>query len=353
MSMTGRPARWWHHSPDASAARIICDLCPRACVLGEGQTGFCGVRGVQSGELLSLSFGHPTGLAVDPIEKKPLYHFLPGSAVLSFGTVGCSLGCRFCQNWSLSRGRPEQYAPRVVEPEEIVQLARREKTPTIAFTYNEPTIFGEYVVEIAARAHAEGLRAIMVTNGYVTPAARQEIFAEVDGANVDLKGFSETFYREQASGELAPVLDTLRWLCHEAGTWLEITTLLIPGLNDGTEMITDQCSWIRRELSADVPVHFTAFHPDHKMTDRPRTPTATLQRAREIAHAAGLHYVYTGNVANPEGQTTTCPACRADLVRRTWHTSEVVGLTGNACRTCGQEIAGVFSTEERSDVWRS
>lgn len=353
MAMTGRPARWWRTLPSGADAEIICELCPRACVLREGQVGFCGVRGAHDGQLLSLSYGHPTGLAVDPIEKKPLYHFLPGTSVLSFGTVGCSLGCRFCQNWSLSRGRPEQYAARIVEPQEIVQRARRERTPTIAFTYNEPTIFGEYVIEVAARAHAERLRTVMVTNGYVTPEARGEIFAEIDGANVDLKGFSEAFYHEQAAAQLAPVLETLRWIHHASDVWLEITTLLIPGLNDSAEMLTAECAWIHRELGPDVPVHFTAFHPDHKMTDRPRTPAETLQRAREIARDTGLHYVYTGNIADPGGQSTVCPGCGTQLIRRNWHASEVVGLAGATCGRCGGGIAGVFQLEEGSGPWRS
>jgi pyruvate formate lyase activating enzyme len=332
-------ARWWEREADG---RIACGLCPHGCRLREGQAGICGARRHQDGRLLSLTFGYPTGFAVDPIEKKPLFHFLPGSRILSFGTLGCTLGCPWCQNWPQSHPERVLPGPERVAPETVLALARREGVPAIAYTYNEPTVFAEYVVDVARRARDAGIRNVAVTNGYITPAARAEVYADLDAANVDLKGFGEDFYRRETGGSLAAVLDTLEWLAREGRIWLEVTTLLIPGLNDAEETLARQCGWLRERLGPDVPVHFTAFHPEFRMLHHRRTPPETPARARAIARRAGLRYVYTGNVADPDGQCTACPSCGARLIERTWHAATVVGLERGACRSCGTPIAGVW-----------
>jgi pyruvate formate lyase activating enzyme len=333
-------ARWWRAQEDG---RIACDLCPHACRIREGQHGICGVRRQEGGRLLSCSYGYPTGFAVDPIEKKPLFHFLPGSRILSFGTLGCTLGCPWCQNWPQAHAEERAEAgPRRVSPEEVVELARREGVPSIAYTYNEPTVFAEFWVDVARLARRAGLRNVAVTNGFITPAARAEVYAELDAANVDLKGFSEEFYRREAKGALQPVLDTLEWIARETKIWLEITTLLIPGLNDDDETLARECDWIRERLGTEVPVHFTAFHPDFEMRDTPHTPPETLTRAREIARRRGLRFLYTGNVADPDGQRTVCPTCRAQLIERTWHASRATGLADGRCAKCGTPVPGVW-----------
>jgi pyruvate formate lyase activating enzyme len=333
-------ARWWRRQDDG---RIACDLCPHACRIRAGQRGICGVREhAADGRLVTVSYGYPTGFAVDPIEKKPLFHFLPGSRILSFGTLGCTLGCPWCQNWPQTQPEHADAGPQRVAPEEVIALARREGVPSIAYTYNEPTVFAEYVVDVARLARRAGLKNVAVTNGFVTPAARAEIYADLDAANVDLKGFSEEFYRREVKGALQPVLDTLEWIARETKIWLEVTTLLIPGLNDDDETVARQCAWMADRLGAEVPLHFTAFHPDFEMRDTPHTPPETLARAREIASRAGLRYVYTGNVADPEGQATHCPKCATPLVERTWHASRVTELEDGCCRRCGTAIAGVW-----------
>ena len=332
-------ARWWQKGNDG---RIICQLCPRGCKISDDQSGFCRVRRHENGHLLSLSYGHPTGFAADPIEKKPLFHFLPGSTSLSFGTLGCTLGCRFCQNWTHSHAEIVQAAGRRVTPEEVVALATGEKTASISYTYNEPTVFGEFVRDVSHLARQRGIRNVMVSNGYVNPAARPEIYEWIDAANIDLKAFSDEFYRREAQGRLQPVLDTLVWLRRETSVWIEVTTLLIPGLNDTTEMLTAECDWLIDHLGPDVPVHFTAFHPDFQMRDRERTPPATLVRARAIAQEKGLRYVYVGNIPDPESQTTFCPQCGARLIERNWHFSRLVDMEGSCCAKCGTQIAGVF-----------
>ncbi|MFH1143223.1 MAG: AmmeMemoRadiSam system radical SAM enzyme [Candidatus Eisenbacteria bacterium] len=332
-------ARWWRALEDG---RLLCLLCPHACRIGEGETGRCCVRKNSAGRLRSLSYGQPTGFAVDPIEKKPLFHFLPGSEVLSFGTYGCTLSCRFCQNWPHSHPAEIPVRVRPVSPAEIVALAERHGTPSIAYTYNEPTVFAEYMVETARLAREQGLRNVAVTNGYIAAGARNEVFADLDAANVDLKGFSDEFYRDQAGGRLRPVLDTIEWMHRETQIWLEITTLLIPGLNDSDEQLHAECDWIAERLGADVPVHFTAFHPDFQMRDRPRTPAETLRRACGIARARGLRYGYVGNIMDEDGASTRCPQCGMTVIARGWHAGDPAGLEGSRCRACGGAIAGVF-----------
>ncbi len=334
-----RIADWWE---PADNGKIKCTLCPRYCTIGEGQAGFCFIRQNLEGKLYSIGYGRPTGFAIDPIEKKPLSHFLPGTQILSFGTAGCNLGCKFCQNWSISKARLDSVNSMEVSPEEVVALAKRYKVPSIAFTYNDPVIFGEYVVDISKIARAEGIKSVMVTAGYIDKNARKDVYKYIDAANVDLKAFSENFYRKITFSNLDYVLDTLKWLKNETDVWFEITTLLIPGENDSLEEIKNMCNWILENIGDEVPLHFTAFHPDFKMLDKPHTPAATIKAAQKIALTSGIKYCYTGNVHDREGQTTYCPNCKAPLIERDWHCVNTNKLTNNNCPYCKQKIAGVF-----------
>lgn len=333
-------ARWWHKAEDG---RLECTLCPRYCRMADGQHGFCLIRENQGGRLIQTAWGHSSGFAVDPIEKKPLYHFLPGSKVLSFGTAGCNLACKFCQNWSISKARLNLNTADLVTPEDVAIAALENDCPTVAYTYNDPTIFGEFVIDVARATTAVGIRNVMVTAGYITKQAREDIYPWIDAANVDLKGFSEEFYRKMTLSELAPVKDTIRWLCRETPVWVELTTLLIPGKNDSPDELERMTDWILEELGPDVPIHFTAFHPDFKLMDLPRTPKATLTMARNIAMRKGIHYVYTGNVVDPEGGTTLCAGCGQALLTRNWHRITTRNLHGNECTTCGTVLPGVFA----------
>jgi pyruvate formate lyase activating enzyme len=340
-----REARFWE--PEGGG-RVRCRLCPRACRVGEGQRGFCYIRRNAGGRLVSDGWGRTTGFAVDPIEKKPLSHFLPGSKVLSFGTAGCNLGCRFCQNWSTSRARSDDRASEPAwTPERVVELALEAGTSGIAFTYNDPIIWAEYAIDVARAARARGLFTVFVTNGFVSPEARAEIFPHMDGANVDLKAFTEEFYARQTLAHLAPVLDTLRWLARETRVWVEVTNLLIPGLNDAPAETRALAGWIAENMGEDVPLHLTAFRPAYRLLDRPGTPAATLSRARELARGAGLRHVYTGNVHDPDGQTTFCTGCGARLIERDWHSVRAVRLRGDACAGCGTRLAGRFEAARR------
>lgn len=344
-SSPAHAAAFWNVEDDG---RIVCTLCPRYCRLHEGQAGFCYIRQNIGGQLWSLGYGRPTGFAIDPIEKKPLNHFLPASPILSFGTAGCNLGCQFCQNWDISKARLDELRSHNVTARQVVDLAEREGCPSIAFTYNDPVIIGEFVIDVSREARARGIRAVMVTAGYITPEARPEVFRYCDAANVDLKGFSESFYAKHTLSSLAPVLDTLVWLRHETQVWVEITTLLIPGLNDGDEMLREQCLWIMENLGNDVPLHFTAFHPDYKMTSIQATPASTLRRARRIAIDAGLRFVYIGNVHDEEGQTTWCPDCRTAVITRRGYAVHVPSPADGRCPGCGTRIPGVFETTRRT-----
>ena len=342
MTMEDRPARWWNPDADGTA---LCHLCPRRCRIPRGGWGWCRARRNVDGALIAATYGRPTGFAVDPIEKKPLAHFHPGMPVLSFGTVGCNLGCKFCQNWSLSRTGADDRDETLVTPAQVVALARKHGSPGIAYTYNEPTIWGEYVADCARAARAQGLYNVVVSNGYITPEARGEVLADVDAANIDLKGFTERFYAELTDGHLEPVLDTLKWMVHETSIWLEITTLLIPGENDSDLELERECEWIARELSVDVPVHFTAFHPDYKLLDRPATPPARLVAAREIALRHGLRYPFIGNALGEQGHTTFCPGCKEPVIRRDWHEIRSYDLDGDRCSHCKATIAGRFDAQ--------
>ena len=333
--------RYWHRLPDG---RVQCDLCPRECRLHEGQRGMCFVRARQGDQVVLTSYGRSSGFCVDPIEKKPLNHFLPGSSVFSFGTAGCNLACRFCQNWDISKSREQDTLADAASPEAIAATAQRLGCASVAFTYNDPVIFAEYAMDTADACHALGIRTVAVTAGYINPEPRAEFFRHMDAANVDLKGFTEAFYQDLCAARLAPVLDTLRHLVRETDVWVEITTLLIPGRNDSDGEIDAMTRWIAGELGPDVPLHFTAFHPDFRMLDVPPTPAATLTRAREIALANGVRYVYTGNVHDRRGQSTYCHGCGAQLIERDWYELGTYRVTDDGrCGNCGVVIPGVFA----------
>jgi pyruvate formate lyase activating enzyme len=310
--------------------------------MADGQAGFCFIRQNRGGRLVQLGYGRSTGFAIDPIEKKPLNHFYPGTPVLSFGTAGCNLGCKFCQNWDISKARLDEAHLRSNTPEDVVALAETHGAPSIAYTYNDPVIWAEYAVDIARVARRRGIKNVLVTAGYVTGEARPELYADADAANVDLKAFTEDFYRKTTASHLEPVLETLKWIRHETQTWLEVTTLLIPGHNDGDEELSRMTEWFFANLGPDVPLHFTAFHPDFKMTDVPPTPPETLRRARAIALAAGLRYVYVGNVHDAEAQTTRCPRCARPLIGRDFYAITHYAIDDGACAHCGQPIPGRF-----------
>jgi pyruvate formate lyase activating enzyme len=334
------PARWWHLLDDG---RMQCDLCPRDCRLHEGQRGACFVRQRLGDRMVLTTYGRSSGFCVDPIEKKPLNHFYPGSSVLSFGTAGCNLACKFCQNWDISKSRDMDRLMDRAGPEDIAEAALRTGSKSVAFTYNDPVIFAEYAMDVADACHARGIKTVAVTAGYMHDQPRREFYAKMDAANVDLKAFTEEFYFKLTGSHLQPVLDTLVYLKRETQVWFEITTLLIPTKNDSDQEITAMCRWILKELGRDVPLHFTAFHPDYKLTDLPPTPASTLRRAREIALREGLQYVYTGNVHDREGGTTYCPGCREPLIVRDWHQILDYKVTASGrCLVCGTPIAGRF-----------
>ncbi len=334
-------ASWWDTTPEGKAH---CYLCPRHCNIGEGLTGFCFIRKNVGGRLYNLGYGRPAAIQIDPIEKKPLNHFLPGTRVYSLGTAGCNMGCFFCQNWDISKSRSDQSQAAHIEPEEVVRMAMAYRCPSIAFTYNEPTIWGEYVIDISRIAHEHGLKTVMVTNGYITPQALRDVYAHIDAANVDLKAFTERFYAKTTLTHLDPVLDALRILHNETSVWVELPNLIIPGLNDNPVEIRQMCEWILENLGDEVPLHFTAFHPDYKMRDRPGTPAGTLHCARQIALSMGLKYVYEGNILS-DGADTVCPECKSVLIRRHWHEVRLMRVRENGqCARCGHPIPGVFHT---------
>ena len=341
-STSDYPARWWTLLPDG---RMECRLCPRFCKLQENQRGFCFVRQRTGDKMVLTTYGRSSGFCVDPIEKKPLNHFLPGTSVLSFGTAGCNLGCRFCQNWDISKARESDRLSDVASPDAIAASAKRLGCRSVAFTYNDPVIFAEYAIDVAEACRAQGIKTVAVTAGYITDEARPEFYRAMDAANVDLKAFTEDFYHRLCYAQLQPVLDTLVYLRRETDVWFEVTTLLIPGENDSREELDRASDWFAANLGPDVPWHFTAFHPDFKMLDTPRTPAATLTQARELARAKGLKHVYTGNVHDRAGGSTWCPACGALLIERDWYELGAYNLEGNRCRACGSEIAGRFARQ--------
>jgi pyruvate formate lyase activating enzyme len=337
---TSYPGRWWHTLPDG---RVQCDLCPRDCKLHEGQRGLCFVRKMEQGRMVLTTYGRSSGFCVDPVEKKPLNHFYPGSSILSFGTAGCNLACKFCQNWDISKSREMDRLQDQARPETIAAAAIRLGCKSVAFTYNDPVIFAEYAMDIADACHHQGVKTVAVTAGYIHAEPRREFYARMDAANVDLKAFTDDFYWKICGGHLQPVLDTLVYLVKETAVWTEITTLLIPGKNDSDEELRAMSKWLRTNLGPDVPLHFSAFHPDWKMTDVPRTPASTLTRAREIAQLAGLNYVYTGNVHDEAGGSTYCPSCEKRVIARDWYQINSYELTDTGeCKHCAAQIPGRF-----------
>lgn len=324
--------------------RVRCDVCPRHCVLAEGERGTCFARVAREGRVGCARPNRVSGLAVDPVEKKPLYHFHPGHKTLSFGTIGCNLRCSFCQNAAISQPADEQALCEPATPEQIADLAVRTGCPSVSFTYNEPIVTLEFTLAVAGACRARGLKTIAVTAGYVEPRPRKVFFAAMDAANVDLKGFTEAFYREHCGVRLAPVLDTLEYLAHESGIWFEVTSLLIPGLNDRVEDLRAMCDWLARRLGPDVPLHFSAFHPAHRMLNRPATPPETVHRAREIGREAGLHHVYSGNIRDMAGSATHCAGCGLTLIERAGFEVMLNRLhAGSACPGCGAKVPGIFA----------
>lgn len=327
----------------ADGDKLQCTLCPRDCKLSDGQRGMCFVRQREGDAIVLAAYGKASGFAMDPIEKKPLNHFYPGTSVLSFGTAGCNLACKFCQNWDISKARDMDRLTDEASPYAIAAAAKKAGARSVAFTYNDPTIFAEYAMDTADAVHELGLATVAVSAGYICPEPRAELYAKIDAANIDLKAFTDEFYWKQAAAHLEPVKDTLRYLVKETTVWTEITTLIIPTLNDSDKELTELAEWIAGELGPDVPLHVTAFHPDYKLADLPATPPETLTRARRIAMAAGLRYVYTGNVHDREGDTTLCPGCGTAVIVRDWYEISSARLTRTgACAQCGTQIPGRF-----------
>lgn len=335
--------RYWHKLDDG---RVQCDLCPRYCKLHEGQRGLCFVRANQDNSIVLTTYGRSSGFCIDPIEKKPLNHFLPGTAVLSFGTAGCNLACKFCQNWDISKSREIDTLADAASPEKIARVAVSLGCRSVAFTYNDPVIFHEYAIDVAQACHALGIKSVAVTAGYVAAEPRKEFYRYMDAANVDLKAFTEAFYWKLTGAHLQPVLDTLEYLKHETSVWFELTTLVIPGHNDTSQEIEAMARWVVEHLGQDVPMHFTAFHPDWKMRDLPPTPAETLTRARDIAMANGVRYAYTGNVHDGRGGSTYCHRCGECLIGRDWYVLGVWNLDAEGrCKTCATPLAGVFEAQ--------
>lgn len=334
------PTKYWHRLDDG---RVQCDVCPRACKLKEGQRGMCFVRMRQGNQVVLTTYGRSSGYCIDPIEKKPLNHYLPGTPILSFGTAGCNLACRFCQNWDISKSREIDTLADQAKPETIARAARKLGCRSVAFTYNDPVIFMEYAIDVAQACHEVGVKAVAVTAGYICEEPRAEFYRYMDAANVDLKAFNESFYKKITVGQLQPVLETLKFLKHETDVWFEITNLIIPGENDDAEELEAMTRWVVDELGPDVPMHFTAFHPDYKMLDYPHTPPSTLRRARDIAIKNGVRYAYMGNVHDKSGGSTYCHSCSERLIGRDWYVLSDWNLTPEgACSFCGASCAGVF-----------
>lgn len=347
VSVQNWPTFYWHALADG---RIQCDLCPRMCKLHEGQQGLCFVRARERDQIVLTTYGRSSGFCIDPIEKKPLNHFLPGTPVLSFGTAGCNLACKFCQNWDMSKSREMDTLADRAMPDELAKTALKTGCRSVAFTYNDPVIFLEYAVDTAKACHAVDVKTVAVTAGYLCLEPAKAFFAHMDAANVDLKAFTDEFYYQLCGAHLQPVLDVLKYLKQETDVWLELTTLLIPGKNDSNEELWRMCEWVVANLGREVPMHFTAFHPDWKLRDIPPTPASTLHRAREIALEAGVHYAYTGNVHDSEGSSTWCPKCRSRLIERDWYQLGEWHLNAQgACATCGHLVPGLF--EAQAGTW--
>lgn len=323
--------------------KVQCTICPRNCKLGEGQSGFCYVRKNIGGEVILTTYGYNTGLAIDSIEKKPLYHFYPGSNILSFGTLGCNMGCLFCQNWHISKNKSDVRSLNQSTPQQIVETAIAYNCKSVAFTYNDPVIFFEYAVDTAKLCRENGIKTVAVTAGFINPEPRKEFFKYMDAVNIDLKSFTDTFYGQYCLAHLQPVLDTINYVANETDCHLELTTLLIEGQNSSESEIISECQWILDNLGDDIPLHFSAFHPSFKMMDIPKTSVGTLLRAYKIAQKLGLKYVYTGNIIDTETSTTFCPECKKAVIVRDAYTISDYRLTGNVCNYCGYKIKGEFN----------
>ena len=344
-SIAEHAGRWQR---PANNNRTECTLCPRYCKIPLGKAGFCSIRKNIDGTIENIAYGRPTGFAIDPIEKKPLFHFLPGTGVLSFGTAGCNLGCKFCPNWHISKVKIDEANSIEASPEQVVKLAIDNNCPSIAFTYNDPTIWAEYAMDISKLAKEEGIKSVWVTAGYITPNARIDAYENVDAANVDLKAFSQEFYGKITLSKLEPVLDTIKWLKNETNVWIEITNLIIPTLNDGDDEFKKMVDWITENLGEEVPLHFTAFHPDFKLKDLPRTKAGVLNRARKIALDAGLKYCYVGNVHDIHSSSTRCPNCESLLIERNWHSVLQNNIINGTCPSCSAKIPGIFNSDKVS-----
>lgn len=327
-----------------SDGRTQCNVCPRLCKLKEGQRGLCFVRACLNKKIVLTTYGRSSGFCIDPIEKKPLNHFLPGSPVLSFGTAGCNLTCKFCQNHEISKSRQMDKLADRASPEKIAERAAELGCKSVAFTYNDPTIFIEYAIDVAQACREKNIKTVAVTAGYISPEPRVEFFNNIDAANIDLKSFSDRFYKEICSARLGDILSTLEYLRFETKVWFEITTLLIPGENDSDRELNQECEWIAKNLGFDIPLHFSAFHPDWKMMDKNATPPSTLFKARKIAKNHGLRYVYVGNVRSLNGSSTYCHECGETLIGRDWYELSTWNLTlGGHCKNCGTKCAGIFN----------
>ncbi|GMR03510.1 MAG: AmmeMemoRadiSam system radical SAM enzyme [Gammaproteobacteria bacterium] len=341
------PTKYWHKLKDG---RVQCDVCPRFCKLHEGQRGLCFVRANQNGEIVLTTYGRSSGYCIDPIEKKPLNHFLPGTPVLSFGTAGCNLACKFCQNWDISKSREFDTLADAASSETIARAAHELGCRSVAYTYNDPVIFMEYAIDVAKACREHDIKSVAVTAGYITDEPRREFYQYMDAANVDLKAFTEEFYWKITGGHLQPVLDTLTYLKHETDVWFELTTLIIPGHNDSDKELNEMTEWVVENLGPDVPMHFTAFHPDWKMMNVPPTPPETLTRARRIAMENGVRYAYTGNVHDEGGGSTYCHQCGGKLIGRDWYVITEWNLDEHGrCQSCGTACAGVF--ESKAGTW--
>ncbi len=332
--------KYWH---DLGDGRIQCDLCPRFCKLHAEQRGLCFVRQNLQQQLVLTSYGRSSGFAIDPIEKKPLHHFYPGSTVFSFGTAGCNLACQFCQNWDMNKSREMDTLMHLATPEAIAAKAKQLQCLSVAYTYNDPVIFHEYAIDTASACRELGIRSVAVSAGYVCPDPRAEFYHYMDAANIDLKAFSERFYHKITGGHLAVVLDTLQYIYHDTSVWLELTTLIIPNENDSTAELEQLTQWVVTHLDPEVPIHFSAFHPDWKMLNKPCTPLASLVNARDIALKNGIQYAYVGNVLHKAADSTFCHACGQLLIGRDWYQLLEWNLDAQgACTACGTQCAGHF-----------
>jgi len=337
--LSAHPARWWK---SAGELRIECELCPNKCRVADRERGTCGVRENRDGKYYTLVYGRPCAMHIDPVEKKPFFHVLPGTTAVSLAAPGCNIQCKFCQNWEISQVRPEQVQTYAKSPESIVEAARRFGSPTVACTYSEPVVWSEYVFDIAAATKKAGLRTLMVSNGFIEPGAMNDLCGVLGAVKIDLKGMTEKFYKEQCVGKLAPVLDTLRLLVKRQ-IWTEIVTLVIPGLNDSEQEARELARFVRKDLGPDVPVHFTRFHPSYRLQNIPSTPVSTLTRARDAAIAEGLHYVYVGNVPGHPGNNTYCPGCKKMLIRRISMTTLENRIKSGHCPDCKRSIPGIWN----------